>query len=719
VVSGEGISPDRELVHMRRRDTHGLDLRAYVVALSGILCLAFAEGLPWVGFLLAGILTWGYWSSSMEEVYWVNAVREKRLMAMAFFLSFLEFVGRGSGREAVIFSLGHALAVAQCVNAFKKRAGSDFAHAFMVGAAHLLLAVSFPPMLFTMVYLVVFILILPGALYRLAHLRLMETGSAMVMWKGRFSLWPFVLPVTILVFISMPRDKRYVRWDVPGAWSVSGLSSRLSIGGLSPVLQSNEVVMRVKASAPNQWRGMAYDTYEYGNWSVSPKGSKPFKKEMWDGTLEIQIEDSVHEQVYWIERPVPDRILCAVPRVLNIESDGQATAHIGPLGNLYWSEHVPSGFRYTVQSAVQRIRTEELRSDERSIPVSFEEQYTQLPPLSSRVKELAERIAGSATTTYDIVVAIERYLAGEYTYSLAPGRAQGEPVEWFLFQSKMGYCEHFATAMVVLLRSLGIPSRPVNGFQAGERTLGDVYLVRARDAHAWVEVYFPSHGWVPFDPTPSLAGSGALVRMARWVGAQWDLLRLRWFRYVVNFSNWNQQRILGRVQGMKKQVQIKVRDWNSRWMVFGWNHTNGAVLVLMVSFLLCIVGCIVWRRWVRRKLSFLKRLGLYGRRGSNALEEEQMAILFYRRMLGLLENKGYLKKRNQGPLEFERSLGGMSFDMRQQVQRLTRMYCEVRFGQRALDPAMKASVENSLGSLERALKGRATISSHSEKGDWR
>jgi len=325
--------------------------------------------------------------------------------------------------------------------------------------------------------------------------------------------------------------------------------------------------------------------------------------------------------------------------------------------------------------------------------------------MGSRVRELAERITESAKTVYDKASAIERYLASEYSYSLSPGAAEGEPVEWFLFESKTGYCEHFATGMVILLRSIGIPSRPVTGFLSGEMVFGDYYLVRSRDAHAWVEVYFPSHGWVSFDPTPAIGSLGPLTRMVRWMSAQWDLLRLKWFRYVVNFSNWNQQRIRSWAQGVRDAVQARVKVLIAGYKAQRWNWKPAWVVsvLVLVSFGVVVLlqwgkaGLGVWLGMLGRVWGFRRMLGEKG-------EDAETAILFYRRMLKLLKGKGYVRGVCQGPWEFERSLVSLGEEARDEVRTVTRIYCEARFGDRVLGEAGQTQAKESLDRLKERLR---------------
>ena len=127
-------------------------------------------------------------------------------------------------------------------------------------------------------------------------------------------------------------------------------------------------------------------------------------------------------------------------------------------------------------------------------------------PTLEKVKSLAEQVTQGATNPYDQAAAIERYLrdTNNFTYTLKPYEPPSgvDPIEYFLFDSKQGYCEYFASAMGDMLRSLGIPTRLVNGYGPGtfDEHIGK-YVVRESDAHTWVEAYFPHYGWIPFEPT--------------------------------------------------------------------------------------------------------------------------------------------------------------------------------------------------------------------------
>ena len=141
--------------------------------------------------------------------------------------------------------------------------------------------------------------------------------------------------------------------------------------------------------------------------------------------------------------------------------------------------------------------------------------------MSARASNLADEVTQNASTEYDKVMALTTYLQRNYRYTLdlPPVPAGKDPVDWFLFDVKTGYCEQFATAETLMLRSLGIPARLATGYATGDYDpILNQAVVREHDAHAWVEVWFPGHGWVPVDPTPGVSPLAATKFPSHWAG---------------------------------------------------------------------------------------------------------------------------------------------------------------------------------------------------------
>jgi transglutaminase-like putative cysteine protease len=163
--------------------------------------------------------------------------------------------------------------------------------------------------------------------------------------------------------------------------------------------------------------------------------------------------------------------------------------------------------RYTVVSVVSIADKGSLRRAPATYTEAIRRAYMQTPStLPQRVRDLARKVVEGRDNPYDKAEAIESFLRTNYRYAPVvrpppPGR---DPVDWFLFDLKEDFCEYFASSMVMMLREVGVPARLVEGFTSGtfDPTVGK-YVVKQVNAHAWVEVYFPTYGWIEFEPTPS------------------------------------------------------------------------------------------------------------------------------------------------------------------------------------------------------------------------
>jgi hypothetical protein len=177
---------------------------------------------------------------------------------------------------------------------------------------------------------------------------------------------------------------------------------------------------------------------------------------------------------------------------------------------------------YSVISSALIPEPARLRAAAGQTPPAVLRRYLQLPLLPDRVTALARHLVEGQPTQYDRVMAVNRYLWSAYRFDLniPPQRRPGDAVDYFLFEERAGYCEQFASAMVVLLRAAGIPARLVTGYTPGTLNPVTGFLeVRNSDAHAWVEVFFPGTGWVEFEPTPGFPDVATLGRstVRRWI----------------------------------------------------------------------------------------------------------------------------------------------------------------------------------------------------------
>lgn len=271
----------------------------------------------------------------------------------------------------------------------------------------------------------------------------------------------------------------------------------------------DDPVMYVRSGAPAYWRGLVFDTYRDGVWTASNHGYSEMDAYVPPRFLPPAPPDNLGTfvQTFRVLRPLPGVINAAYP----IES---LYAPVSALReDAYGTFHTPDllrpGQTYSVVSYLPNLTAAVLKGDEVPAggPPEGNPAYLDYGSLSPSARALAEQIAAAPSNQFDLVMALTTYLQAHYRYTLdlPPVPSGRDPVDFFLFDSRTGYCEQFATAETLLLRYLGVPARLATGYATGQYDpVLDQSVVREHDAHAWVEVWFSGHGWVPVDPTPGV-----------------------------------------------------------------------------------------------------------------------------------------------------------------------------------------------------------------------
>ena len=328
-----------------------------------------------------------------------------------------------------------------------------------------------------------------------------------------------VASVDLSSALSRPRSSR--AGQAAGAVSADlapyvGLDNQLDTSARGT--PSNAVVLKVKADAPDFWRGAAFDQYDGRVWSQSPAvastgapGDDLFGNGVDSEGLANAKSDFMRQSVR-VEAAAVGLVFGA-PRVAGVNLPPSAY-DVGADGSYRLRTPLGRGAEYVAASTRVLATKEILRTnDPRTIGMTpeVERLYVQSGGATPRVAALAEQIAGDAPTTYDAIRELEAWLGAntKYTLDIPPLPDGADTVEQYLFVDKRGFCMQIASSLTVMLRSLGVPARLVTGFAPGEESLlGGEFTVRGKDAHAWVEVWFPGVGWQGFDPTASVPLAG-------------------------------------------------------------------------------------------------------------------------------------------------------------------------------------------------------------------
>jgi hypothetical protein len=532
-----------------------------------------------------------------------------------------------------------------------------------------------------------------------------------------------------LIFLLLPRfNGGYMSGFNLQPTLVSGFSNDVELGEIGQIKKSGMVVMRIRvdggldSARGVHWRGIALTEFDGKRWfnepheptTLTPSANGwfhliPGKTDPHAASLPI------HYTV--LLEPISSTALFFANEAESVRgrfsSDtdstpfGQRRAFLlqDPMGSIFNPNSNFSRMEYEARSVLPTPPPAAVRMAGTDYPASVRETYLQLPALDPRIPELAAQIGARGNTPYDQARAIEGYLRSHYGYTLdLTGPPPSDPLAYFLFDKRAGHCEYFAAAMTVMVRSLGIPARYVNGFLTGEyNDVGGDFVVRASDAHSWVEVYFPSYGWLTFDPTPP-ADEKPLSLFARF-GRYWDWFDLQWSEWVINYDFLHQftlaqnltrvsrdwtERVRIAFANARRQATDYVELWQTRIL-----HTPAVVpgTIGMVALLAAIILFLQPR--VRQRLVALWHL----RVAPSAEMTPHLATIQYSEMLRLLAGRGIRKWPSQTPGEFAASLEDRN--LAAPVHELTTIYQASRFGGQTADARRASSV---LGRIQSFLR---------------
>jgi protein-glutamine gamma-glutamyltransferase len=484
------------------------------------------------------------------------------------------------------------------------------------------------------------------------------------------------------------------------------------------------------------WRGMVFTNFDGERWSTPererdetmiprdaageyffddspmPPGNRDF-----DRASSLSAADSFPLHYTILMEPIATDAIFIAPRPMVIRgrfgSEGGAPGEpphqeylsLDRTGSLFNPLHNSYKVSYEGFSRIPAVPASSLRKAPGDFPMNVMEMYLQTPPLDPRIPALASKISASSKNEYDKAESIEHYLKSHYSYTLdLSGPRPKDPLANFLFVRRSGHCEYFASAMTIMLRSIGIPARYATGFLPGEfNDVGGDYIIRESDAHAWVEVYFPSYGWITFDPTPPGSGdhSGFLSRMSMY----WDWFQFTWGEWVINYDFAHQMTLGQAMHRSSRSWSDRMRDAYRKKRdalihgLLGLDRRIESSPWLLPGGLLILVGALFALRgkWMIRYA--FARWSLRARRAGNLTAS--LAALEYTEMLRLLEKRGWRKAPSQTPLEFAAAIP--SADVSVPVARLTELYQSARFGSH---PAPIEQMSSLLRSIRELLQSR-------------
>lgn len=413
-------------------------------------------------------------------------------------------------------------------------------------------------------YLLAFVWITTAGLLKLGR-----HGALMPSWptaKLAARLLLQAVPIMIVLFLLFPRLPGPL-WGVPGSTSsgATGLSDTMSPGDITNLGLSDDVAFRAQfltdPPRPDQlyWRGPVLSAFNGRTWSREPG----MRRRVLD-TLEfsgapveyrVMLERNGTSWVFALDMPRSWSVTGR--RNIVMGSDYQLRAFTGSSPD--------ARFDYRVTSHPEYVAREDLSPAERRA-------FTRLPEQSNpRTRELvAQWLAGDPSPQRIIERALDVFRAEGFFYTLTPPPLGRHTADEFIFDTREGFCEHYASAFAIMLRTAGLPTRIVTGYQGGELNgIGNYYIVRQTDAHAWVEVWLENRGWIRVDPTAAVAperialgsssalgsaATGLAMARAPWLrqaALAWDAVNTYWNEWVVGYGP-QLQRSLLRLLGFER-----------------------------------------------------------------------------------------------------------------------------------------------------------------------
>ena len=547
----------RCMANRNKRAAPLVDYRAipWLLAAALVTTVPHASHLPyWLSLLIAGILLWRLWlwkqNAGLPARWLLGLLVLGGIAGIAW--EFRTLFGRDAGVALLVLFMALKL--------MEMRTRRDSTVIVMLGFFLLLTHYFYSQSILTGLWLLAVMTLLTGTLIRV-HGGL-QPPSIILRYAGLLLLQS--IPFMLLAFLLFPRINGPL-WGLPhDAYSgLSGLSNEMSPGSLNNLIQSGAIAFRVRftdaaeqtppAQSRLYWRGPVFDEYDGTTWSARPGFARR-------AAPTPVIEPSGREYSYSITlEPHNMRWLLALDLPLRRPPDSTLSSTLVT----YAREPVRNRSRYDFTSAV------EFRVNPQEAPALLEQSLRLPHGANPRSRELAERWRDEFRLPELISrAALDHFRQENFFYTLQPPLLEKNAVDDFLFNSRRGFCEHYASAYVVLMRAAGVPARVVTGYQGGEINPVDGYLVvRQSDAHAWAEIWISGHGWIRVDPTAAVAPSRiergiqaalpandplpALLRIENDLllnlRNRWEAANNAWNQWVLGYNPQRQREVLARL----------------------------------------------------------------------------------------------------------------------------------------------------------------------------
>ncbi len=569
----------------------------------------------------------------------------------------------------------------------------DFGYLKAIAGLELIAAAILSDGLSFLAYLAVFVLFAiatfaSGEVRRAASAQVVVSRGGLKAFPRRLGavsafLFCGIVCMTVCLFFGIPRYALAAfEHFAPVRYRLPGFSNTVTLGEIGRIKQSSATVMHVRSYQgegflPVKWRGATLAEFDGKRWFNPPGQEQVVQVD--EGELVVRSATEGPERgpnmVYQVHlEPLISDTLFFGGTVETIKIDVRylrysrgGVFHVSPRFGNHGLNYSVYGFlpnewapgRYTAQ-----------------LPLGTLRELLSLPDTDPRIPELARQMTAGADTPAQKARAIENHLRRDYGYTLELlSKPVDDPLAYFLFQRKKGHCEYFASSMAVMLRTLGIPSRVVTGFQSGVyNPMTGWQVIRASDAHSWVEAWIEGRGWTTFDPTPFDTSGGESGLLSR-LELLSDTASQFWNDWVMSYDQGHQKVLLSRVQASGRRFRMPDFDELTAGLrtglAAGWHYSRFVTGLIAAVVLLLLLGPGARKRWKLR--SHVRKL-------ERGVSEPSDATILYRQMLELLAKRGVEKPAWYTPLEFAKVV--KTPQMAPLVEEATAAYNELRYGGR-------------------------------------
>jgi transglutaminase-like putative cysteine protease len=714
--------------------THYFKISSYCLITSGFVAIAVTGSVDLFSLALFGSALLGSWFIDTEKLQRRTPPWLLNLVALAYFPFYLLDYRFISG--SFVVSTIHLIFLTATVKILTRSSDRDYVYLYLISFAELLAASILTVDLTFLISLLVFLIsgvttlmlfemrrsnaralkhatILPVVVARDLRgtgLELFSSFPARSLSLMSVAITAMILLTSVPLFLVLPRVVVAGYKRAPGkSQFISGFSEKVRLGELGAIKLSDALVMRVRlGDSPAdvhrnlKWRGVALEHYDGSSWTRSRHGRTRVPEKEGHFKLQEYIQGpETLRQTFFVEALYTD-VVFAGHRALAVSSEIRNLLR-DPTDSLFTVRNPSNKTQYSVVSEIMRPDPALIPENPDPPPDDIRTATLQLPPLDPRIGLLAREITRLEKHPFHKAAAVEKYLLDYYQYSLDMTETAGtsDPLSTFLFEVRKGHCEYFASAMTIMLRTIDIPARLVNGFRMGEyNAIGRDWIVRQYDAHSWVEAYFAPYGWIEFDPTPP-DPERVRPRFVSVLANLADAVGLWWSDEIINYDFQKQVSLAVSIRQALTDAQQKLAAIVSRARDLG-RDAAGKIGVALSPSRLAVAGVLAatliillhrstgWSQGLKR---FLGRLVF-------AADSNRFVKSFYTEALDLLRLRGFRRRRTETPLEFAESLG--THPARPDFTTLTLIYNKMRFGGPASD--------EDLGRAKRVLKDlRATL----------